>query len=598
MLSATVSPSPATRSLLDHPALPWLLVALAALALYPPHELREIVEHLAVRDTDDAMRLVDVRALVAGQGWFDNIQHRFLPPEGVLSHWSRLVDAPMAASILVLTPLIGQKLAEGLTAALWPALLMGLYALVLHHGVRRGLGSRAGVLAVFAALELFGVTVQFTAGRVDHHNLQILAIVGAGLCLIRSGLRSGLLAGVLCALSLAIGLEGLPYVALAGLFLAGDWIGRGHPALSPFLGFGLGLGLASPLLFAAQTAPSLWSTSYCDALSPPWLWLAGGGLATALACAGLDRRLPTPGLRLATAGGLGMAVVAGFAALFPACLGGPFPGMPALVREHWLLTVNEMTSLPKFVANGKWEVLAFYPPLALAALLATWAGFRGRPEHRRHFAVCALFLWPGLVIGWFQFRGLYIASGVIPLVAGPALDRAIGVVRDASAASATKIGHLALAMGLVSPVWMVPALLSAVADPAVAEAMSGKSACRAHEAVTPLTVLAPGTVLAPIWVGPAILLYTPHSVIAAPYHRAIPGLVAAIEGLGGSEADLRRHVEARHADYVVLCPKEPEDSLGPDKAFATRLAAGEVSAPWLAPVAVPGTVLKVWRVVR
>ena len=50
-------------------------------------------------DTDDAMRLVQVRDLLAGQGWFDMVQHRLMPPEGASMHWSRLVDAPLAALI-------------------------------------------------------------------------------------------------------------------------------------------------------------------------------------------------------------------------------------------------------------------------------------------------------------------------------------------------------------------------------------------------------------------------------------------------------------------------------------------------------------------
>src|ERR1700687_3187469 len=47
--------------------------------------------------TDDAMRLVEVRDLIAGQGWFDLTQHRLDPP-GVSIHWSRGIDAPLAAS--------------------------------------------------------------------------------------------------------------------------------------------------------------------------------------------------------------------------------------------------------------------------------------------------------------------------------------------------------------------------------------------------------------------------------------------------------------------------------------------------------------------
>ena len=113
--------------------------------------------------------------------------------------------------------------------------------------------------------------------------------------------------------------------------------------------------------------------------------------------------------------------------------------------------------------------------------------------------------------------------------------------------------------------------------------------------MAPLASLSPGTMLAPIVMGPAILMRTPHAVVAAPYHRAIPGLTAAIVGFGGSEADLHRQVAAHGVRYVVACRARPGADLdGP--AFATRLARGETTADWLEPLPLGGDLLKVWRV--
>src|SRR5690606_28265498 len=60
------------------------------------------------QDNDDIMRLVQVRDLLAGQGWFDLMQYRLGLEGGILMHWSRLVDLPIAALIriaaLFLTP--------------------------------------------------------------------------------------------------------------------------------------------------------------------------------------------------------------------------------------------------------------------------------------------------------------------------------------------------------------------------------------------------------------------------------------------------------------------------------------------------------------
>ena len=51
-------------------------------------------------DNDSLLRLVEVRDLIAGQSWFDLHQYRMGTVGGLLMHWSRLVDAPIAAIIL------------------------------------------------------------------------------------------------------------------------------------------------------------------------------------------------------------------------------------------------------------------------------------------------------------------------------------------------------------------------------------------------------------------------------------------------------------------------------------------------------------------
>lgn len=587
----------ASRARIDPRAFLWVLVALSLATMNAPPDVWDTVRHLRVPDTDDAMRLAEVRDLISGQGWYDNVQHRFLAPEGVPSHWSRLVDAPVAGLILGLSPLVGRAVAEGLTAVLWPVLLFGLFCVVLYRGVRASFGVRAAVLAVLAATQTFGIAVQFQAGRVDHHNVQIVAILGLGFCMIRGGLGAGLVGGALAAVSLAVGLEGLPYVALGALYLAGEWCLRGRPALPVLAGFGLGLGLAAPLLFAAQTAPGLWGATRCDALSAPWLWLATGGLGFAAAAAGLDRHLGSIRSRLALAAACGAALLGGFALVFPVCLGGPFPGMTPLVREHWLLTVNEMASVPKFVARGQWEILVFYPVMLIASLAAARMAWRG--PRRRAWSIAALFLWPGLILGFFQFRGIYVATGLVPLVAGAVIDRALTMADERGIGAARRFAAAGLAASLVSSVWLVPAALAEIlfpATPAVGDP-AGARACLGDAAVAPLKALPPGTVLAPIFMGPSILLHTPHAIVAAPYHRAIPGLTAAIEGLGGTEADLRRAIETFGVRYLVTCPARPGDDLQTETAFATRLATGAASSGWLEPVAVPGG-LKVWRVMR
>jgi hypothetical protein len=58
------------------------------------------INAFALGDTDDNMRIMQVRGLLAGQGWYDLRQYRLNPPWGADIHWSRLVDLPIAGSSL------------------------------------------------------------------------------------------------------------------------------------------------------------------------------------------------------------------------------------------------------------------------------------------------------------------------------------------------------------------------------------------------------------------------------------------------------------------------------------------------------------------
>ncbi len=511
----------------------WVLVILGAATMSAPADFAATLTHLRVPDPDDAMRLVEVRDLVAGQGWFDLVQHRFGPPAGIVSHWSRLVDAPIAALILALSPLVGLSHAEGLAAVLWPALLLCLYGFILYRGVRANFGPLAAVVALLVATQTMGVAVQFAPGRVDHHGVQLIVILGLALAIIRGSGLAGFVGGALAALSLAVGLEGLPFVAVGALFLAGDWALRGRPSLSAFAGFGLGLGIAAPLLFGAQTDPRRWGITACDALSPPWLYWAVGGCGLTLACAALDRALPRPAHRLVALAGLGAILAGGFVALFPACLAGPFTGMSPLVRAHWLLKVNEMTSAATFIARGQWEALAFYPVVLVATAAATWLAFRD--TERRPWAVIACLLWPGTLLCLQEFRGLYVVSGLVPLVAGGVLGRALTRADRPDVPAWRRWGGIGVGAGLASSLWIPIAALGENVFPAARNAADpqGATACLSADALAPLAALPTGTVLAPVFMGPSILLHTPHRVVAAPYHRAVPEIAAALRVWAG-----------------------------------------------------------------
>ena len=81
--------------------LAWLLVAGQLIAEY------WAATALTMPDTDDAMRLVELRQFLSGglSSWFDLNEPRLGLPPGYDTHWSRLVDAGLAGVYLCLSRL-------------------------------------------------------------------------------------------------------------------------------------------------------------------------------------------------------------------------------------------------------------------------------------------------------------------------------------------------------------------------------------------------------------------------------------------------------------------------------------------------------------
>src|SRR5918998_268495 len=53
----------------------------------------------ALPDTDDNLRMAQVRSWMKGQDWYDLRQYQLNWPAGANIHWSRLVDLPLAGLI-------------------------------------------------------------------------------------------------------------------------------------------------------------------------------------------------------------------------------------------------------------------------------------------------------------------------------------------------------------------------------------------------------------------------------------------------------------------------------------------------------------------
>ncbi len=171
----------------------------------------------------------------------------------------------------------------------------------------------------------------------------------------------------------------------------------------------------------------------------------------------------------------------------------------------------------------------------------------------------------------------------------------MALLRDSRASSRRRLAAIGLGLALCGKVWLLVASVPQAfgnTEKAFATEHAAWQECGARRSIAALDALPPGVILAEIDLGPSLLLHSHHSVVAAPYHRALPGLVASLEGFRDLEA-LPRVAARAGADYIVACA--PPEKPGETPSVAVRLGRGEVSPPGLEPVPVRDTPLRVWR---
>src|SRR5215212_7364907 len=94
-------------------------------------------------DTDDNMRMSQVRALLGGQDWYDLRQYKLNAPYGDDIQWSRFVDLQLAGLIIAARPFVGGANAEYFAITVAPMLPMLLLLWTTALTARRLIERRA-----------------------------------------------------------------------------------------------------------------------------------------------------------------------------------------------------------------------------------------------------------------------------------------------------------------------------------------------------------------------------------------------------------------------------------------------------------------------
>jgi hypothetical protein len=575
-----------------------LMWAVAVFSLYVTSGINSL-------STDDAMRLVEVRDLLAGQSWFDMTQYRVDPPSGVAMHWSRLIDLPLALIIKSGSMFLSTAVAEKIALIVWPTTLL----LVFLAGASRLAQELAGPLAARMAL-VFSVLMapvlqNFRSGAIHHHNLQLALMVWSLVLFARipSRSRDSAMAGFLCALSVAIGQQMVPAVATLAVVVGLRWVVDGAKCKRTTVAYAVALAGGAIILAVSTVAPGSYLTVQCDAISIAQTGvLVLGGLG--LAALAMLPHLNSIASRGVAAGSLAALLAAYLKLGAPQCLGDPFAQLDPRLTDLWLSSVAEARNLFSVMRDLPQQVPAYYGIPLAALVLGTIRCLREQDQQRWNWIACTTAQVAFALVSVWELRGATGANALGAVLVPAALLEMIPVPEGRASYFGMPRAAL-VAMLFLNPIVLL-ALGSGVAHAVAAAAVTRQRIITSGDAGTcqrvadyaPLATLPRGRVLAFIDSGPFILMESVHAVLAAPYHRNQAGNIAMLDMFLGAPNDAKVQMAKRGIDYVAFCSGAPERHNYVARAPASLVAAlsrGDVPS-FLERIPLDRTDLAVYRV--
>ena len=538
-------------------------------------------------DPDDTMRMLEVRDWLSGQGWFDVTQYRLNPPQGLQMHWSRLVDIPIAAVVLLLTPLLGQTNAELGAAIIVPLFTLLILMRIIGNVTAQQFGAHAALITTILVAVTVPVIQQLQPLRVDHHGWQLVC---AGLAL--QGMLSprantgGLLAGSALAFWLTISLEALPFVAACvGIScLVWTFTNTEKNEGERMTHIVSSLAVVAGLLYAATRAPLGWTT-YCDALSP--LHVALFSVAT-IGIIVTRTAFKSPMARLGSLGITALLCIAAVLIVAPQCSGGVFANLDPIVRFYWYDNVTE--GLPVWEKDLPDLLHSLATPfLGLVGLFGLW--WTKRPNYRVLIIVSALLI-SSTLVGIMVQR----ATGVASLMAMPSASWLI--LNCLRKARSVKSPALRITATVASCLLLMPTLLLAEMLPgnpttntAFTRLSNSHMRCVNRPMMQKLESVIQDDghgvkVMAPLDISPAIVESTKLTAVASGYHRNQEAIRDVILAFVSKPSIAKQIVQKYDVYYFLYCPNLAEMLVyqnSNESGLIANLESG--SAPiWLLPI--------------
>ena len=531
----------------------FLLIAIGLLA-------GDAVNGSTVQDIDDIARRLQIADLLRDGEWHDLTWPFLAMPEPYVSPWSRLVDLPYVLVTWLFQPALGQDAAFEIARFVVPLLWLIAYAWLAVRLIREILGEQPSLPQIGAAAvaSLFAV-IEFMPNRVDHHNVQIVLLLALCLGIVSKHRFAGILVGVASVLSIAVGLECAPYIALA---LAGVAI---HAALAPNSTMVARLSLTGWSLLAFTLPAGLLLTggtlfqTQCDALSAPWASaLIAAGVVAAVAPVIWKRLgLHSPPARLGVLVAGALVVLGVLWTAFPECHAGPYTMINETAHTYWISNVIQEKGPAGAFARGE-NLLVLIFMVLLALTLGAWMNPK---TYRSPVLILLLIATLGTLLTAWQMRNFKFPAALLPLFLPLFIERVRenGGARRAIAVLLPPALLLASFALLIKPTGRALTLI---------DYMEG-DACRDAD-LSSLETLPASRIMAPLGLSLTLAEYisdtgSPHKIAAMPFHRASPGIERVFQTFALTNPELRKQALAPYS-YVAICTL-PETSADPSAAL-------------------------------
>ena len=569
----------------------WLLASVLLVWLS-----RDTVSTRAGWDPDDQLRLVQLRDFLGGQSWFDTTQYRMNAPDGAPMHWSRLIELPLALVVMAATPVLGSERAEMAAGIIVPLVCLGGIAFLLAQVAAKIAGRPAAIAACLLALIAPAMLIQLRPMRIDHHGWQILcAVLGFATLYWTDARKAGLALGATLSMWVHISLEGAPMTAAFFLYLGWRWISDRDESQRLFWTL-CSFAVGSLVLFFATQSSGLSAAQYCDTISPAHIRaiLAATAILLPALYVNPQNRVVRCGLTMC-AGAAALLLLMGF---IPRCSAGAFSDLDPIVRSYWYANIRE--GLPVWHQDLPTAVTLVTP--LLFAVAALWAASRViSADKHGALATAGFFLVYASVLSLFVFRTVSVATAftVIPLAI--CLAALIAKYRT-ERRLLVRLSFVPLAIGLLASGMIAGSVVASLQNRTKSQAVDKDNislhACESVGSVAALKQLKSANIAAPLNIGPAILMTTPHNVLASNYHRNQAALRDQIDLFRLSPDKAIVIIDRRVITHLVGCPSDAEMEQyvrrAPNGLWA-QIDGGK-GPDWLEYQGTMGKGIKVWRV--